>query len=82
MLASTTRLLYLRVGVHIGNRGGKKVRFDGGRFSVLPGAMAPQPLFLQELGVAEVSSQEVGSCVWARVSAFRLKSAFMSVRLF
>lgn len=46
-------MLYLRVGVHAGNRDVKKGRLVGGLFSVSLGVTAPQPLFLQEPGVAE-----------------------------
>lgn len=52
MASSPARVLYLRVGVHVGNKPWKKARFCGGLFSASPPAAA-QPLFLQELGVVE-----------------------------
>lgn len=74
------RVLYVRVG----NSDWKNGRFCGGRFSVSLGAAAPQPLLLQEPGVVMAPEPEGGSWVWTwdRVSAFRLKSAFTSVRPF
>lgn len=85
--SSTARVLYLRVGVRVGKREWKRGRFCGGRFSVSLAAAAAQPLFLQKPGVVEAAKPEGGSwsrgaSVWARVSAFRLKSALISVRLF
>lgn len=85
MLASSAaRVLCLRVGVRVGNSEWKKGRFDGGRFSMSLGTVAAQSLFLHEPGAAvpEGGSWDWAGWVWARVSAFRLKSAFTSIRLF
>jgi len=59
--SSAARVLYLRVGVHAGNRDWKKGRFCGGRFSASLGLVAMQPLFLQEPGVVEAAKLVGGS---------------------
>lgn len=63
--SSAARLFILRVGVRAGKIDCKKCRFDGGWFSASLGAAAPQPLFLQEPGVAETAGAEGGS--WGQV---------------
>lgn len=59
LASSAARVLYLRVGVHVGNRDVKKGRLTGGLFSASLGAAAPQPRFLQDPGVVEAEAPAV-----------------------